>query len=138
MEFFIDNALLIAVFLVSGAYLLVPMLRGGAGGVSTLEATQLMNRGALVLDIREAKELSEGTLKQARHVPLAELKEKAAKEFLKYKKKPVVLICASGMRSKSGVEQLKKEGFEQVYSLEGGFRAWVQAGLPTVKTNFNT
>ena len=32
----------------------------------------------------------------------------------------------------------KKEGFEQVYSLEGGFRAWVQAGLPTVKTNSNT
>ena len=55
MKFVIDNIFLIAVAIVSGAMLVWPMARRGAGGpsVNTLEATQLINRqDAVVLDVR--------------------------------------------------------------------------------------
>ncbi|MDA0665734.1 MAG: rhodanese-like domain-containing protein, partial [Proteobacteria bacterium] len=44
--------------------------------------------------------------------------------------RPVILVCASGRRSPSAGRSLRKAGVGEVYSLEGGFDAWQQAGLP--------
>ena len=63
MEFIKNNIMLVAVACVSGVMLLWPYLRRSTGGpwVSTLEATQLINReDALVLDVRESAEFSGG------------------------------------------------------------------------------
>jgi len=59
IEFIRDNLLLIGVAAVSGAMLLWPLLRRSTGGpwVSTLQATQLVNRqNALIIDVREPNE----------------------------------------------------------------------------------
>jgi rhodanese-related sulfurtransferase len=46
------------------------------------------------------------------------------------KPRPVILMCASGFRSSQAGRRLRKAGVAEVYSLEGGFDAWKQAGLP--------
>lgn len=135
IQFIRDNLLLIAVAVVSGAMLLWPYVRRGAGGanVSTLQATQLINReNALVIDVREAADYARGHVIGAKNVPLGELIARSG-DFEKYKARPVILVCASGSRSGSALATLRNRGFTKVANLAGGFAAWQQAGLPVEK-----
>lgn len=135
LEFLQKNILLVAAAVGSGAMLLWPLVRGGAGGhsVNTLQATQLMNReNALVLDVREPAAYAAGHILGAKNLPLAELEKRAA-EIDKHKKKPVIIACDTGMTSTRAVKVLKARGFENVVNLSGGFRAWLQASLPMEK-----
>ena len=135
MKFFLDNIYLIAVAFVSGAMLLWPVVRRGAGGasVSTLEATQLINRqDALILDVRNAEEFRKGRILNARNIPLPELDARNS-DIARYKTKPVIVACESGSRSGAAAAVLRKQGFAQVFSLRGGIAAWQQAGLPVEK-----
>lgn len=132
MKFIQDNIFLIAIAFVSGAMLVWPMVRRGAGGaqVNTLQATMMINKeDALILDVREPAEYNAGHILNARNIPLGEL-DKRAEELAKWKEKPIVVACASGSRSGSALGILKKHGFGRAVNLAGGFSAWQQAGLP--------
>src|SRR5688572_15384758 len=135
MEFVTNNWHLIALAFVSGGMLLWPMVRqASAGGttLSTLQATHLINReDALVIDLRDAAEFGKGRILGAKSVPQADLERRAA-ELAKYKAKPVIL-SGEGNKALNAVEQLRKLGFEKVFTLSGGYGAWQQAGLPTEK-----
>jgi len=58
-------------------------------------------------------------------------------EIEKYKDKPLIVCCASGMRSSKACRELKGLGFTQLYNLTGGIDAWTQAGLPVKKGTRN-
>lgn len=128
--------MLIALAFVSGAMLIWPLVRraaAGAASVSTLEATQLINReDALVLDVRNAEEFGRGHILGAKNVPLPELEQRAG-DLAKYRARPVIVACASGNRSPAAAAALRRAGFERVYNLAGGHTAWQQAGLPVEK-----
>lgn len=133
-----NNLALVGLFVASGAMLVWPeiMKLSGAGGadLGTLEVTRLMNQGnMLVLDVREADEYAAGHLPKARHVPTADIAARAG-EFAKYKTRPVVVTCKSGMRAGAACKALRAAGFTQVFKLKGGLAAWQQAGLPVEKT----
>ena len=135
MEFIIKNWALVAIAAVSGAMLLWPLLRRGTGGpwVSTLEATQLINRSdALIVDLRGAEDYAKGHILGARNIPLADL-ERRAGELDKHKAKPLILHCGDGNRAGGGVAVLRRKGFDSVHNLAGGYSAWLQAGLPVEK-----
>jgi rhodanese-related sulfurtransferase len=135
LKFVTENIFLIAIAFVSGAMLVWPLVRRGAGGpaVNTLEATMLMNKkDSLVLDVREPGEFAEGHILNARNIPLGEL-ETRLKEIDRYKDKPVIVACAVGSRSGGAAGLLRKHGFTNVVNLSGGIAAWRQAGLPTEK-----
>ena len=135
MEFITKNIFLIVIAAVSGGMLLWPLLRKSTGGpwVTTLQATQLMNRDdALVVDLRPAAEYAGGHILGARNIPLAEL-ERRAGELDKHKAKPVILHCGDGNRAGGGISLLRKLGFANVVNLSGGYAAWLQAGLPVEK-----
>ena len=135
MKFLIDNIFLIAVAFVSGAMLVWPMARRGAGGpaVNTLEATQMINRqDALVLDVREQAEYAQSHILNSRGLPLSQIAARLG-DIEKYKDKPVIVYCATGNRSSAAAGALRKGGFNQVFNLSGGFAAWQQAGLPVQK-----
>ena len=51
----------------------------------------------------------------------------------KNKSQPLILVCASGLRSKRAVAVAKKLGYEQAHSLTGGLKAWKEANLPVEK-----
>ena len=130
-----DNIFLIAVAFVSGAMLVWPLVRRGAGGpsVTTLEATQMINRqDALVLDVREQAEYAQSHILNARGLPLSQLEARIG-DLGKFKDKPVIVYCATENRSRAAIATLKKGGFSNVVSLSGGFAAWQNAGLPVQK-----
>ena len=135
MKFVLDNIFLIAVAFVSGAMLVWPLVRRGAGGpsVNTLEATQMINRqDALVLDVREQAEFAQSHILNARGLPLSQIEARFG-DIEKFKDKPVIVYCASGNRSSTAAAALRKHGFSKVFNLNGGFGAWQQAGLPVQK-----
>jgi len=135
VEFISKNIFLVMIAAISGGMLLWPLLRKGAGGpwVTTLQATQLMNReDAIVVDLRPAAEFSNGHILGARSIPLADL-DKRAGELEKHKAKPVIVHCGDGNRAGAGVALLRKNGFGNVVNLTGGYAAWQQAGLPVEK-----
>ncbi|HMH18282.1 MAG TPA: rhodanese-like domain-containing protein [Burkholderiales bacterium] len=132
LKFISDNIFLVAAAIVSGGMLIWPAVRRGTGGasVSTLQATLLINQqNALVLDVRDAAEYGKGHVLNARNIALGELEARAV-EIEKYKAKPVIVVCDTGNRSGKAVATLRKQGFEQVFTLNGGIGAWRQAGLP--------
>ena len=131
-----NNVFLVAVCLLSGLMLLWPLIqKATAGGkdVSVQEAVQLINRrDAIVLDIRDPSEFASGHIPNARNIPMAEL-EKRLREIEKFKQRPAIVICRSGTRAASACATLRKNGFQEVYSLKGGMLAWQQAGMPLQK-----
>lgn len=131
VQFFIDNALLIAVAFLSGGMLLWPLLRSRAAGpaLTTLQATQLINgKHAQLVDIRDAAEFARGSLPNARNIPLAELAGRAPKELKK--DRPVIVVCNAGNIAGRAAAQLRAGGMTEVYVLAGGISAWREAGLP--------
>jgi len=137
MQFLTNNWMLVLVMLTSGAMLIFPWVQRYTSGmreVGNVRLTQLVNReGAAIIDVRETRELeAAGKIVGAQHVPLSQLKERAATLGCD-KGKPIVVYCARGQRSLMAGGALKRAGFTQLYSLAGGFKAWAEAGLPTEK-----
>ncbi len=85
--------------------------------------------GALLLDVREPHEWDAGHVPGALHVPLGQLENRitlAAPD----KARPVVVYCATGVRSLAGGRTLQLLGYEDVASLAGGLELWRAQGLP--------
>jgi rhodanese-related sulfurtransferase len=134
MEFINQNVLLISLVVVSGLSLLWPAFaRPSGNGVNPGEATLLINReDAYIVDVREPDEYAAGHLPDAKNIPVAKLAERIG-ELEKFKDKPIIVCCASGMRSSKACAELKKQGFEKLFNLTGGIDAWVGAGYPVKK-----
>lgn len=130
------NLGLFAAAVVSGLMLVWPLitrLTKPGKEVGAMEAVQLMNRrDAVVIDVREAAEFATGHIGGSRHVPQGELAGRL-KELDKVKAKPVIVACATGARSRAASALLQKNGYAEVYNLQGGITAWRQAGLPLEK-----
>jgi thiosulfate sulfurtransferase len=47
---------------------------------------------------------------------------------------PVLVMCYHGISSQGAAQYLVNQGFEQVYSVDGGFEAWHRAELPIVRS----
>ena len=126
--------MLISVALASGVMLMLPTLQGAASaGLSPTQAVLMINRDkAQIIDVCSAEEYAAGHLIGARHVPLDQLEQQLA-AVAKNKTQPLILVCASGMRSKRAVAVAKKLGYEQAHSLTGGLKAWKEANLPVEK-----
>ena len=136
MSFFLDNWILFSVALTSGALLLWPALTsgGGASGLNPTQVVQLMNREkAAVIDVCEPSEFAAGHILGAKNLPLGQLETQLA-TTVKSKTTAVVLVCASGMRSRRAVAIAKKLGYENAQSLVGGMGAWRSASLPVEKS----
>jgi rhodanese-related sulfurtransferase len=134
VNFLIDNWLLVVVALTSGIALLLPNLQTmGAPGLSPTQAVLLINREkANVVDVRDADEFANGHLIGSRHVALDTISSELTKA-VPDKKRPLILVCASGMRSQKAQRIAQQLGYENVHSLGGGLKIWQDANLPLEK-----
>lgn len=128
-----NNIWTILIALTSGAMLFWSFYGNRLRGIKDVDhivATQLINhKSALVLDVREQGEYDSGHILNSKLVPLGKLRERIG-ELEKYRDKPILVVCRSGMRSASACALLGKQGFAQAYNLEGGVMAWQKASLP--------
>lgn len=85
-----------------------------------------LSNGALLLDVRNAAELENGKIKNAYHIPLHELRDRAESEL--DKAKPIVVTCQVGLRGYLAERILKNLGY-QVKNLDGGFSLY-QSVMP--------
>jgi rhodanese-related sulfurtransferase len=83
-----------------------------------------------VVDVREPCEWSTGHLPGSRLVPLGELRSNPKEARLR---DGVIFVCAAGVRSQTAARLAEQLGFSALYSLTGGTRSWVSAGLPLVQ-----
>jgi rhodanese-related sulfurtransferase len=133
VKFIIDNIILIGLVLVSGGALVAHTLQRMGAKVTSLQATQIINQGkTLILDVRTADEFAAGHIRDAKNIPLKELKARID-ELEKFKARPVVVVCAKGLRSAKATTQLNKAGYTEAASLLGGLDAWQSQGLPVTK-----
>lgn len=135
VSFLIDNWMLVSVALVSGVSLLIPTLQAmGNPGLSPTQAVLLINREkAHIVDVRSPEEFSTGHLIGAKNIALDTLQASLGKT-ISDKKRPLILVCASGMRSQKAQKIATQLGFEQAHSLSGGLKIWQEANLPLEKT----
>lgn len=133
MSFLIENIFLIAIAFVSGGMLLWPFIMKRTAGASldTLGATRMINdTNAVLLDVRAPGEFEAGHLPNACNIPLEELERRTGELP---SNRPVIVCCATGVRSAKAAASLRKGGRQDVFNLDGGLNAWRQAGLPVVK-----
>jgi phage shock protein E len=76
--------------------------------------SQLVNEGAIILDVRSKGEFAGGHIKGAINISVDTLRSNLSK--LKDKNQPIITCCASGMRSASAKSILQSNGFTQVYN----------------------
>ncbi len=101
--------------------------------IDATRAKELIERGALLLDIRDAPELERtGRAAGAHHIPRGMLEFRADPDLPSHdpelqRDRPVVLHCASGGRAALAGKLLNDMGYAQVYNL-GGFSDWVNGG----------
>jgi rhodanese-related sulfurtransferase len=95
--------------------------------LSPQQANELISRGEVeVIDVRDASEWAGGHLPGARLLPLEQLRQNPAAAL---QRDSVLFVCAAGVRSETAARVAASHGLKKVYSLRGGTRAWVKAGL---------
>ena len=93
--------------------------------VSREEAQKLIEDGAQLIDVRADHEWEMGRIAGAKHLPLAELSERAGEIE---KDRPVVFYCRGGNRSGMAAQAFREAGWD-AHNMAGGIAAWVEAGL---------
>lgn len=116
---------------------LLKALFGPAGDrISPQDAVARLNRGAVLVDVREAGEFAAAHVQGAIHVPLAQLRAGGATLLdarLPAGAREVVLACQSGVRSRIAQSSLSGRDARAYFNLTGGMNAWQASGLPVVR-----
>jgi rhodanese-related sulfurtransferase len=86
----------------------------------------------LLVDTREDSEWASGHLPGAVHMGRGII-ERDVETKVPDTGTKMVLYCGGGFRSALVAESLQKMGYSNVESMDGGWRGWLEAGLPTVK-----
>jgi phage shock protein E len=109
-------------FLVFAAIAAVFFIVKKSGQISAKDARAYLKNGALVIDVRTPGEFNSGHLSQAVNIPLDEI-ETAVPKRVKDKNQPLLLHCASGMRSGMAKRKLKAMGYTNAFNLGSYGRA---------------
>jgi len=83
----------------------------------------------LLIDTREESEWAAGHAAGALHLSKGII-ERDIEAKVPDKQTPMVLYCGGGFRSALVADNLQKMGYQHAISLDGGWRAWQQSGLP--------
>jgi rhodanese-related sulfurtransferase len=86
------------------------------------------------IDVREDGEYAADHAAGARHLGRGVL-ERDIETLIPDRDADIVLYCGGGYRSALAAESLQKMGYRQVVSMDGGIRAWREAGYPLETTD---
>jgi rhodanese-related sulfurtransferase len=92
----------------------------------------LPGENLVLIDVREDNEWAAGHAAGAIHLGKGII-ERDIETEIPDKSTTLVLYCGGGYRSALAADALQKMGYTEAISLDGGWRAWVDAGLPVEK-----
>lgn len=114
-------------------------MQHGAGFVALCEAArkevvevsveQAATADGVIVDVREDHEWQQGFVKGAVDMGRGIIERDIEKRYPD-KQQALYLYCGGGYRSALSAVNLQLMGYSQVYSIAGGYKAWVKAGLP--------
>lgn len=97
------------------------------------EARSRLEKGrAKLIDVREESEWTAGHARGAQHLGKGVIERDIEKQ-VPDKGAEIILYCGGGFRSALSADALQRMGYTNVASMDGGWRAWQQAGCPTEK-----
>ena len=81
----------------------------------------------VIIDVREADELTNGKIEDSIHMPLGlTIRNAKKKQIEDLREKKICTYCGTGYRGNIAADELNKEGFNAV-TLEGGYPSWNQS-----------
>jgi len=86
----------------------------------------------VLVDVREESEWAQGHLPGAIHLGKGII-ERDVEHSVPDTGTKVILYCGGGFRSALAADNLQKMGYSNVESMDGGWKGWIGAGLPTQK-----
>jgi rhodanese-related sulfurtransferase len=86
----------------------------------------------VLVDVREDNEWAAGHVAGAIHLGKGIIERDIEKTVTDPGAK-IILYCGGGFRSALAADNLQKMGYSNVESMDGGWKGWVEAGLPTEK-----
>ncbi len=86
---------------------------------------KISQQGTILIDIRDPDSYQASHINEAFHLTNENIQEFIQNADLG---KPVIVYCYHGNSSQSAAQFLSEQGFEEVYSMMGGFAAWQQQG----------
>jgi len=97
--------------------------------INPAQARNLVEKGAILIDIREPDEHARERIVGARNLPLSKLDQA---DLAAHQGKQVIFHCKSGARTQMNAPRLasKLDGICEAFIVEGGLDAWRKAGLP--------
>jgi rhodanese-related sulfurtransferase len=115
-------------------HLLVAEAKAQITEVSPIRAAQLLQEGALCLDVREAGEHESECLNGAINIPRGVLEFRIGEHpLLSDRECRLLVYCKTGGRSALATLNLQRMGYRNVASIEGGIDAWRSQRLPLHK-----
>jgi rhodanese-related sulfurtransferase len=86
----------------------------------------------IIIDTREDNEWARGHIPNAVHLGKGVI-ERDIEKAIPDKDATLVLYCGGGYRSALAADNLRKMGYRNVISMDGGWRGWTEAGFPTIR-----
>ena len=86
----------------------------------------------ILVDVREDNEWDKGRIPGARHLARGII-ERDIEKVIVDQDAEIVLYCGGGFRSALSAESLQKMGYKNVWSMDGGWRGWLDAQGPVEK-----
>ena len=97
--------------------------------IATVKARLDRGEGFHFVDVREDGEFAVDRARGAQHIGRGVL-ERDVETLIPDHHAPIVLYCGGGFRSALAADNLQKMGYTNVVSMDGGMRAWREAGYP--------
>jgi len=133
LVFVVNQWILCSIFLGLLIALLVTEKMRAGKALSPQEAVMLLNREeAVVLDVREKKDMAEGGILGAHHIPLSKLKDRMS-ELEKFRDKTIIVTDKAGQHSGMAVKSLATGGYKNAQRLAGGMMEWRNVNFPVSK-----
>lgn len=95
--------------------------------ITAQEIPALLKSGARVIDVRTPAEF------KGAHVDGAELHPLDQLDTAVFSEAPVYILCQSGKRADMAAQKLEAAGHKQIYVVDGGTDAAIEAGLPIIR-----
>jgi rhodanese-related sulfurtransferase len=86
----------------------------------------------ILVDVREESEWAKGHLPGAVHMGKGVI-ERDVEQRVPDPNAKLILYCGGGFRSALAADNLQKMGYKNIESMDGGWKGWLEAGLPAAK-----
>jgi rhodanese-related sulfurtransferase len=98
--------------------------------VTVSETLERMKEGARLIDVREDDEWKTEHAEGAEHIGRGVI-ERDIRKVVPDKHQEIILYCGGGYRSALAADNLQRMGYDNVFSMAGGWSAWKEADAPT-------